>query len=349
MGEGNTVTADAGNKIRLRLRAAGLSLDGMKWWITGPVQNLPGFEFHCDQFERLLTMAENNRKFGQNTVSLPGPDPWRDARIDSLGYSEKGVYNYLHLDIATNRDGLCRVYVAPHSWGRWRDATSGPPAFLSNPVYLAVAKRVAALGIKLDDFIDGNAKVGGTTLDGVTFSPANFQDLTAAVQAAKRNGSVIEGKTVGKKDAIDLSFLATTGTGYREISWTDGAQASLDFSALHFALAPLTCNIHIDEFGVVIGTADGKISLSPNALHHIANELILKTIIKDILREKIGLPNTFIDHLFVELPNASGGFKRYGGGVEFHPWESVKITAGYACNLFEGDSCRKTITLTKSF
>jgi hypothetical protein len=350
MGGATRITADQGNRIRLRLRAAGLPLEGMKWWITGDVPDVLGFEFQCDQFERLLTMAENNRKFGANSVSLPGKDPWRDARIESLGYSEIGVYDYLHLDIATNRDKLCRVYVAPHSWGKWHNALSGPPAYLSDEVYLAIAKRVKALGIDLGNYIEGNAKVGGTTLDGVTFNPANYKELAAAVQAAKANGNVVEGKKVGPKDGIDLSFLATSGTGFREISWNNGPQATLDFSALHFALSPVSCNIHIDEFGVVIGsTDDGSISLSANALHHIANELVLKTIIKDFLRQKLGLPPKYIDHLFVELINPTNKFNQVGGGIELHPWKSVKITVGYACNLFEDEGCQKKFTFTKTW
>jgi hypothetical protein len=351
MGWVEAVGADANNKIRLKMSAAGLPLDGMRWRIVGHSRYYSGFEFHCDQYERLLTMAENNPRFGRNTVTLPGPDPWRDANIQSFGYSQKGVYNYLHLDISTNRPGLCRVYVAPHSWGRWRDALSGPPRYLSNDVYLTIAKRLAVLGIKLSDYIDGNPTLGGTTLDGVTFSPVNYSVLAQAVVNAKRaNGQTfIEGKNTPTPDAIDLSFLATSGRGFREISWTDGQSATLDFSALHLALSPLRCNVHIDEFGVVIAGPDGQVSLSPNALHHIANELILKTIIKEFLRDKFGLSPWYIDHLFVELPNAAGKFRQVGVGIEAHPWKSVRVTAGYTCNLNDGVDCRKTFTLSKSF
>ena len=116
-----------------------------------------------------------------------------------------------------------------------------------------------------------------------------------------------------------------------------------------FCLDNFRAEFHIDEIGVVIGTEDGRTTLSPNALHHIANELILKTIIKEFLRDKIGLPPKYIDHIFIELPNSAKKFNEYGGGLEFHPWQSVKITAGYACNVFDGGGCRKTFTLTKSF
>jgi len=351
MGWVETIAADASNKIRLQLRAAGLPLEGMRWWIVGYSRYPPGFEFHCDQYERLLTMAVNNPRFGPNNVSLPGRDPWREANIESFGYSQIGVYGYLHLDISKNRPGLCRVYVAPHSWGKWSNASSGPPKFRTNDVYVAIAKRLAVLGIKLDDYVDANANpdIGGTTLDGVTFSPSNYSSLAQAVQNAKRaNGQTfIEGKNTSTPDAIDLSFLATSGRGFREISWTDGESATLDFSALHIALSPLRCNIHIDEFGVVIAGPDGQTSLSPNALHHIANELVLKTIVKEFLRDKFGLSPWYIDHLFVELLNSASNYSRVGAGVEAHPWKSVKITAGYACNL--GDGCRKTFTLSKSF
>ena len=351
MGWVETVAADASNKIRLQLSAAGLPLEGMRWRIVGYSRFLPGFEFHCDQYERLLTMAQTNPKFGPNNVGLPDHDPWREAHIESLGYSQIGVHKYLHLDISTSRPGLCRVYVAPRSWGIWHDALSGPPKFRSNDVYVAIAQRLAVLGIKLDDYVGGNPDIGGTTLDGVTFSPVNYSRLAQAVKDAKRaNGQTfIEGKNTPTPDAIDLSFLATSGRGFREISWTDGESATLDFSALHIALSPLRCNIHIDEFGVVIAGPDGETSLSPNAAHHLANELILKTIVKEFLRDKFGLSPWYVDRLFVELPNSANNFSRVGAGVELHPWKSVKITAGYACNLNDGDACRKTFTLSKSF
>lgn len=345
-----TLSAAEGNKIRLRLNEVGLSLDGMRWRITGYSRHYYGFEFQCDQYERLLTKAEHNTRFRKHDVTLPGDDPWRDAGIDAFGYSQTHAYNYLHLDISTNKPGLCRVYIAPSNWGRMGDPQAGPPKYLSSDIYQAIAKRMSVLGIKLEEFIDGEPSIGGTTLDGINFSPRNYKKLAQAVRdAQKANGkSFIEGKKHGTPDVIDLSFLATSGTGFREIQWTDGQSATLDFSALHLALSPVRCNVHIDEFGVVIGGQNGDITLSPNALHHIANELILKTVIKEFLYDKIKLPKWFIDHLFVELPNTSSGFNRAGWGFEFHPWKSVRITAGHSCTLNDGD-CRKTFTFSKSF
>jgi len=339
------------NKMRLQMGAVGLPLDGLGWRVLELSRQVWGFDFHCDSYQRLLTMAENNPRFGSNSVGLPYQDPWRDKGIESLGYSQKSVYAYLHLDIASSRPGLCRVYVAPLSWGRWRNAMSGPPRYLSNNVYVAISKRLAVLGLNLESFMDGEPDIGGTTLDGVTFSPANYKGLAQAVPDAKKaaGATFIEGKTAGTPDAIDLSFLATSGRGFREISWTDGQSATLDFSALHLALSSVRCNIHIDEFGVVIANPDGKTSLSPNALHHIANELFLKSIIKDFLRTKFGLSPWYIDHLFVELPNTANSFGSYGVGVEAQPWKSVRVTAGYACNLNDGHDCKKTFSLTKTF
>lgn len=350
MGWVQATSAAASNQIRLKLSAAGLPLDGLRWKIVGYSRYMTGFEFDCADYEKLLTMAENSPRWGQNNVGLPGKDPWRDANIQSLGYSQKGVYNYLHLDISTSRPGLCRVYVAPRSWGVWRNALDGPPRFRDNEVYRTIAKRLAVLGIKLDDHIDSAPEIGGTVLDGVTFAPVDYRRLSQSVLDARRaNGQTfIEGKKTGTPDAIDLSFLATSGRGFREISWIDGQSATLDFSALHIALSPLRCNIHIDEFGVVVAGPNGQVSLSPNALHHIANELVLRTIIKEFLRDSLGLPPAYIDHLFVELPNSANRFSQIGVGIELHPWHSVTITAGYTCNR-HGDDCRKTFTFSKSF
>ena len=123
----------------------------------------------------------------------------------------------------------------------------------------------------------------------------------------------------------------------------------LSFSALHFALSPLSCNIHIDEFGVVLSTADGSVSLSPNALHHIGNELILKTIIKEFLFHKIKLPRAFIDHLYFLGPNATNGFRKIGGGFELNPTQSIKINAGFSCSILDNDSCRVDAGLLINF
>jgi len=344
------------NKLRLKLREAGLPLKGLKYKVGKQFWEPEGFEFTCqdpDQ-DKLLNMAVRNRKFGPNDVGLPNHDPWREAGIASLGFSQRGVYNYLHLDIASDppeRQGLCRVYIAPESWGKWREAIEGPPSYLHDEVYLTIAKRLATLGITIGDHIDTMFEVGGTTLDGITFSPRAYRRLADAVEDARRaNGQTfIEGKNTGSPDAIDLSFLATSGRGFREITWRDGASATLDFSALHLALSPLRCNIHIDEFGVVVGGPDGQMSLSPNALHHIANELVLKSIIKEFLHDKLGISPWYIDHLFVELPNTSNTFSRFGVGVEARPWRSVKVTASYTCGIGDERDCRKMFSLVKSF
>jgi hypothetical protein len=209
--------------IMQRLRAAGVRMEGIQFRVLGWAPDSSGFEFNCEKADRLLTMVHNNRKFGLDTVYLPGNDPWRTDGIECIGYSEIGVSEYLHLDFATDdKAGLCRVYEADESLGRWHGAVKGPPAYLTNKVYMAIAKRVLAHGIKLENYIS-TARVGATVLDGVTFTPANYDGLAKAVQKAKRNGSVIEGKTVGPKDAIDLSFMATSGTGFREVSYTNAS------------------------------------------------------------------------------------------------------------------------------
>src|SRR5262249_52393888 len=155
-------------KIRLQMGAAGLPLDGMRWRILTFCRELPGIEFECEQYERLLTMAENNRRFGHNTVRLPGPDPWRDPNIEGLGSSQKGTSRCLPLVIPATRPGLCRVYVARQSWGKWQAASSGPRDYRRDDVYVAIAQRLDALGIKLDKYVGGTPDIGGTTLDGVT-------------------------------------------------------------------------------------------------------------------------------------------------------------------------------------
>ena len=113
------------DRLTLRLDAAGLSFGGLQWTIIAPLWKPEGFDFVCEDHRRLQAMVEASPRFGEHAIAMPGNDHWRRCGILSTGYSQIGLPGYLHLDIAANRPGLCRVYVAPREAGAW----TGPAAF----------------------------------------------------------------------------------------------------------------------------------------------------------------------------------------------------------------------------
>src|SRR5262249_25425567 len=107
--------------------------------------------------------------------------------------------------------------------------------------------------------------------------------------------------------ALRASFAATKGTGFREIwrfpklsdrplslqdRYDDGFGANFlnpvsmpDIRSLHCEVTDDWCNIHIDQVGFTLEGPDGNITLSPDFLAHILDELVLKTKLKRALPE----------------------------------------------------------------
>ena len=160
------------------------------------------------------------------------------------------------------------------------------------------------------------------------------------------NASMISMKEDPNHWALKASFGATIGTGFRE-QWqpppeigvglprlaepkygkTDpftlgfGEQGHyLKFTALHAAVAPPPlqtkkrgCNIHLDERGFVVKLPDGAV-VTPTSWSHIANELIVKTKIRDWL-DGIADDNVVgkyvvevVNRLNLRFPDAENGF-----------------------------------------
>jgi hypothetical protein len=110
------------------------------------------------------------------------------------------------------------------------------------------------------------------------------------------------------------ALLPTTSYGSKRISLGFGETGHrLTFTALHAAVAPKECNIHIDERGFVVDTPDGAV-VTPTFWGHIANELLLKTKFRDWLDKKIGdnvvgaLVVEAVNRLSVRFPDAENGF-----------------------------------------
>jgi hypothetical protein len=110
------------------------------------------------------------------------------------------------------------------------------------------------------------------------------------------------------------ALLPTTSYGSKRISLGFGETGHrLTFTALHAAVAPKECNIHIDERGFVVDTPEGAV-VTPTFWGHIANELLLKTKFRDWLKGKVGdnvvgaLVVEVVNRLSARFPDAENGF-----------------------------------------
>jgi hypothetical protein len=221
------------------------------------------------------------------------------------------------------------------------------------------------------------------TLQGVDFTVKDPDKLMRDIHAAKTgtDKAFKEGSTKPSdwKEhwALATSLLATKGIGFRE-PWrfylndraTQLANArpprmlnapemdpafgayfgeanSLNMSALHMSIAYgkwTSCNIHIDETGIAMSDVANNLTITPNVISHLFNELILKTIILD---EKAHLPAWFIDRLNLHILSPEMDYRRIGLSFDVLKGKTYKLTISASCGL---TSCqdidfKKIITL----
>jgi hypothetical protein len=214
--------------------------------------------------------------------------------------------------------------------------------------YSEIASRLAELRppVQIANHIGDRKKlkVATTVLDGITFPPKDKKKLLEALRAARdRYGqkAFAEARIDNEPHwALKLSFGATHGTGFRE-TWRfppltgrplagAGAdpyaqQSAVKFGArfgdrvdlpnltsLHCAVADDVCNIHIDQTGFVLEGAGGNISLTPDFLQHLMNELVLKTNLKGLAPK---WAKGAFDRVSLIYPNSANNYSRMGPRV----------------------------------
>lgn len=194
------------------------------------------------------------------------------------------------------------------------------------PVFTKIDSRLKALSIDLKKYIYINPKtkkstlkVEKTTLDGISFvAGKNLGSGQSIIGDHVLKGALSDAKTgnglrafagqINKEDLnnipLQLSFLATTGLGFREIFYLpDGIVPardlnhqvllnqdnrlfdlkfgkmvdSPDVTSIHVDMAAgsLT-SIHLDKQGFIFAGRDGKIYLGSNVVQHVFDELMLK-------------------------------------------------------------------------
>ena len=218
-----------------------------------------------------------------------------------------------------------------------------PPARAQyHPTFTTICNRMKNHHIHLYNYIDSDLKVYESKLDGISFKTKkshalNFNDFLSALRAARTAGKPVfrEGKKFDHAHwAVDASMGATTGMGFREITylnWEDKtrqvrdssvsmsmrgpkmdptfsshfrkSRAQLDISSLHCAVWGNFCSVHIDETGFVLETVPGMgkdVTVTPDFLQHTLLELIWK--------DKLGIP----DAVEIYVPNSANDFSRMG-------------------------------------
>jgi len=278
--------------------------------------------------------------------------------------------------------------------------TAALAGLLSHPTYTTIKGRMEDVGIDLTQFMDispvprGTGKlrhglaVEDTVLGGIAFKikmpPALQQALGTALKTnpdllAKLRSVTRENRKVfregGVKDkphiAIDASMAATTGIGFREITYlpavdpdraritrdpsqTDKpspnavfssqfgqSRTRLDITSLHVAVWGNYCTIHIDHAGFTLGAVPGltgdDVFVSPDTFQHIWVELIQRDI--------LGFSEAFEWY----LPNSRNDFSRTGIRVQTNlaPRLRLSFDASYAIRGKRGLS--GTVTLSGSF
>jgi hypothetical protein len=158
------------------------------------------------------------------------------------------------------------------------------------------------------------------------------------------NASMISMKEDPKHWALKASFGATVGEGFREqwrppppsraallpttsygsdrLSLGFGETGKrLTFTALHAAVAPEICNVHIDERGFVVSTPEGAV-VTASFWGHLANELLLKTKFRDWLDGLIGdnavgaVVVEAVNRVSLRFPDAENRFAGLQGRID---------------------------------
>lgn len=364
------------NKVALKLHEAGIQLYGFyKIHDLVPYWNPLGFDFMCDNWRQLLTAASNAPRLGIDQIDMPGSDNWLKAGVKSVGFTQTGRPPHVHLDIAIDRPGLCRIYILEEAEDRVLDPLRRAKKVTArnSDVFKKIYKRMEGLGIDLDAHIGSHLEAGRLTLDGINFVAKDHNRLLDALTDLKypagdkvffRGAKSARGHFVG-----NLSFLATDGIGFRQIWQTfpderpvavpnsrtgpamdpklsarfGDSQNLPDLTSVHCAVSKRMCNVHIDEMGFVVTDAKGNVIVDPDALRHIFVELLWKTDLQG------KLPFWALDHVNFTIPSSPNDFSRVGVSVDVAQFGRVKIALNGTCSADGKMETAGTLTLGFKF
>jgi hypothetical protein len=367
------------NAVKIRLLKAGVNLDAHAWTLDQLYPDLVGFEFTCKDHNRLVQEAETSRFLAFDVIDSSTNDPWSKAGIRSVGYTEIDVSGPVHLDVAIDKPGLCRAYLLAPSVKLKADALRRAQLTTANDnkVYAEIARRLKNCNppIVLDDHVAKIFRIGATTLDGVNFQARDYKKLIKVLKEAKDGAGmpIFAHATLENSDhwALKASFLATDGTGFREVfrlkigdrpladsGAVDGYGARRmrrfagafadntavpDLSSLHCAVSIGGCNVHIDETGFVVADELGQPVLDADFLQHLVNELLFKTYAAKVL------PDAFVNRVNLVLPSSAVDFNRVGVSFDLHKSKNYRVALSATCSIVGERECAGTVTVSGRF
>jgi len=240
--------------------------------------------------------------------------------------------------------------------------------------YKLISSRLNEIGIPIEKYIKRDDKgipldlrVYESTLDGISFiTKDRFGqfDIELALASALKNGKpafIKNNDPNASHWGINLSMMATQGTGYREIkhfklndskdlllknhqainkpkldiafSANFGqTQARLDISSLHFAVYGDLVKIHIDQAGFVMDIPNGNNPfLTPDLFMHTLDELLAKDI--------TGIP----ENIQIFLPNSKNHFTRFGIRATKSITPRLRMKVEQSCSV-RGKGCSLTMS-----
>ncbi|WFU44348.1 hypothetical protein QA640_19020 [Bradyrhizobium sp. CB82] len=359
------------NKVALELREAGIQLYGFyKIHDLVPYWNPLGFDFMCDNWRQLLDAAGKAPRLGSDQIDMPGYDPWLKAGVKSVGFTQTGKPPHVHLDIAIDRPGLCRIYILEEDNARRLDVLRRARIVTAkdSDVFKTIYRRMEGLGVDLNNHIGPHLEAGRLVLDGINFVAQDHKRLLDVLTNLKYPGGnnvFFRGEKSGRGHFFGMaSFLATDGIGFRQIWQTFAAErpsatgdsrtpamdpkASArfgdsqnlpDLTSVHCAVSKRICNFHIDEMGFVVTDAKGTIIVDPDALRHIFVELLWKTDLQG------KLPFWALDNVNFVIPSSPNDFSRVGVSVDVARFGRVKIALNGSCSADGKMESSGTLTL----
>jgi hypothetical protein len=180
------------------------------------------------------------------------------------------------------------------------------------------------------------------------------------------------GTGVSGNTTFDVSLAATHGAGYREVLSASSMTAAMspptavtesameramsfrgpkfsgafsdyiarpDISALHCAVSPSLCNIHVDQTAVVVYDESGRLLVWGNAGQHTGEELLWKTYGPGILNLLLGkmpvlhfLPLKRIPEVIdLRFPSPANGYTNFSAEAFLVRKKTLTVSLKYSC------------------
>lgn len=255
------------NRVKMRLRAAGVEFDGQVKWQVKEFFNTPeGFDFFCYDTRKLQRMAERSNHMAVD-FEIPTPPGWQPLTHCSVGFTEIGEGPRAHIDIGIEECNHCRAYIVPKGDVLARDKLTGAALRkLEGPVIDAVKRTARSKGIDLDQYGCYVVRTynNGVEPPGFDFR-CDFGKMFALHEYVKRLANFKFDDPDAKLEGGWFSQIMTEGSGYREKGYGPRLHIEIAAKENHG-------NVHVDSHGYV--RLDGSYDWHVAATQHGPYDLV---------------------------------------------------------------------------